>query len=243
MSTAGIYNAHQSIMHGTEPYLHNQMKSQQVPHYFGGSQIPINLHHHMIKGNGMPHFENMEALEADRLQRAEKYSQELARDKIARDKMAADSLARGTIGKQKMDATIAGWRKVNPWTNRPAPTAPTTPAPQIAGNGIMGGKFGYSYEAGRKVWNEDKRRAAQDSRDASNRLKQEQEIAAMNNQPPPNPAYAYTGTGFFGDFMGGFSQGLDMMLGGRINDPQTYRKHTIGLSKSIGSNTYRTSKV
>jgi hypothetical protein len=74
-----------------------------------------------------------------------------------------------------MDATIAGWRKVGPWTGRPRP--------------------------------------------------------------------APTGTGFFDDFVGGFSQGLDMMLGGRINDPQTYRKHTTGLSKSIGSNTYRTSKV
>jgi hypothetical protein len=186
MSTAGIYNARPAIIHGTEPYLNNQMKSHQVPHYFGGSQIPINLHHHMIKGNGMPHFETMEELEADSRQKREKYFQGVAQDKIAQDKMNADSLARGTIGKQKMDATIAGWRKVNPWTGRPRPT-PTTPtaptAPQIAG------------------------------------------------------------TGFFGDFMGGFSQGLDMMLGGGINDPQTYRKHTTGLSKAIGSNTYRTSKV
>ena len=55
MSTAGIYNAWPSVIHGTKPYLHNQMKSHQTPHYFGGSQVLINLHpepqHHM-SGNG-----------------------------------------------------------------------------------------------------------------------------------------------------------------------------------------------
>jgi hypothetical protein len=42
MSTAGIYNYHPKVEHpNSELY---QMESQQPSFYFGGSQIPINLH-------------------------------------------------------------------------------------------------------------------------------------------------------------------------------------------------------
>lgn len=42
MSTSGIYNYHPKVEHPhSELY---QMNSQQAPFFFGGSQVPINLH-------------------------------------------------------------------------------------------------------------------------------------------------------------------------------------------------------
>jgi hypothetical protein len=42
MSTAGIYNYHPKVEHPNSDLY--QMESQQPSFYFGGSQIPINLH-------------------------------------------------------------------------------------------------------------------------------------------------------------------------------------------------------
>lgn len=39
---AGIYNYHPNIAH-PGAFLHNQMASHQMPYFFGGSQVPLEL--------------------------------------------------------------------------------------------------------------------------------------------------------------------------------------------------------
>ena len=173
MSTAGIYNAWPAIIHGTEDYLKNQMKSHQPPHYFGGSQVPVNLHSHHISGNGIM-------------------------STIAKD-----------VGKQLIRKHILGEGFFSNATDDEYKSPPSKYHTNYETRGSMiepktGGRY-TSYEAG-----------------------QGQGIGRIRPM----------GTGMMeegGSFMGALGMG--------INDPHTYRKHSTGLCKSIGSNTYRTTKV
>ena len=155
MSTAGIYNAWPSIIHGTEHYLHNQMKSHQAPFYFGGSQIPINLHpepqHHM-SGNGFNLYSGTIPGSGNRRSGIPLEAQNVYNNNFNAVKKSMSNYSSSS--------------PIHPIT------APITPYPQPQGSGLR-----------------------------------------------------------------------EFFLGGSINDPHTYRKHSTALKKSIGSNTYRLAKV
>ena len=199
MSTAGIYNAWPSIIHGTEPYLHNQMKSNQPIHYFGGSQVPINLHpepHHHMNGHG---FSQMST---------RNFNSSPTTGNIA------PMRGRGLTAKEESDYNNAMYQKSADVYRIPREQKRMDDERRIRSN------------APEPVV----QRPGMFSSSLMNKL-----------HPPPTtaPSAPYPqpiGTGFFDDFMSGF-------LGGSINDPHTYRKHTTALKKSIGSNTYRLAKV
>ena len=210
MSTAGIYNAWPSIIHGTEHYLHNQMKSHQAPFYFGGSQIPINLHpepqqnqhHHMNGSQGSMNGHGFSQMST------RNFNSSPTTGNIA------PMRGRGLTAKEESDY-----------------------------NNAMYQKSADAYRIPREQKRmDDERRIRSNAPEPVVQRPGMFSSSLMNKlHPPPTtaPSAPYPqpiGTGFFDDFMSG-------LLGGSINDPHTYRKHTTALKKSIGSNTYRLAKV
>jgi len=259
MSTAGIYNAWPTIIHGTEDYLKNQMKSQQAPHYFGGSQVPINLHTHHISGSG---FMSMVAKDVGK---------QLIRKHI---------LGEGFFSNATDDEYKSPPSKYHTnYETRGSMIEPKTGGRYTSYEAGQGRGIGYgvdddplveykSHVAEWHIQNDRKNRAkermragdaeraqrAKAERDAENKnirfssfLKNTMPTTAPTAPAPPSappvdrPALGRIrpmGTGMMeegGSFMGALGMG--------INDPHTYRKHSTGLCKSIGSNTYRTTKV
>lgn len=51
MSTAGIYNFHPKVEHPNSVFPQMESGEYQPPFYFGGSQVPVNLH--VAHGSGM----------------------------------------------------------------------------------------------------------------------------------------------------------------------------------------------
>jgi hypothetical protein len=264
MSTAGIYNAWPAIIHGTEDYLKNQMKSQQPPHYFGGSQVPINLHSHHIKGNGLLSMV------------AKDVGKQLIRKHILGEGFfsnATDDEYKSPPSKYHTNYETRG-SMIEPKTG-----GRYTSYEAGQGRGLSEHVRGLDdvsrteAEANIAEWhiqNDRKNRAKERMRagdaERAQRAKNEERAndkfgsfsSMLKNRLPPastaptapappsappvdRPALGRIrpmGTGMMeeaGSFMGALGMG--------INDPHTYRKHSTGLCKSIGSNTYRTTKV
>jgi hypothetical protein len=269
MSTAGIYNAWPAVIHGTKPYLHNQMKSQQAPFYFGGSQVPINLQpephakqHSHINGNGLLSM-------------------------VAKD-----------VGKQLIRKHVLGEGIFNMATDDEYKSPPSRHHTNYETRGSMleaktGGRYN-SYDAGQgrglsehvrglddvsrteaeaniaewNIQNDRKKRAQERVREQNEKMEQEQKervrandkfgsfSSMLKNRLPP----ASTAPTAPAPIQAPSTQRLSLIrpsgsgmmeeagsfmgaLGMGINDPHTYRKHSTALRKSIGSNTYRLAKV
>ena len=222
MSTAGIYNAWPCVIHGTKPYLHNQMKSHQPIHYFGGSQVLINLHpdphgsegsmkdHHHMSGNGFMVSGSGIPGAYDR------------RSVIPRE---AQNVYNNDFNAVKRSMS-------NHTSNIPIPVFnENAPDKQAEMDRIHPPS---KYDLARRI--------TPAQQEMLKRLDEQPRVyhetkgfEGVGDLKPPTtaPSAPYPqGTGI-----------REFFLGGSINDPHTYRKHSTGLRKSIGSNTYRLAKV
>jgi hypothetical protein len=211
MSTAGIYNAHPTIINGTEQYLHNQMKSHQAPFYFGGSQVLINLHpephHHMsgngfmVSGSGIPGAYNRRSVVPREAQNV--YNNDF--NAVKRSMANHTSNIPIPVFNENAPDKQAEMDRIHPPSKYDLARR-ITPAQQ---------EMLKRLDEQPRVYHETKG------------------FEGVGDLKPPTtaPSAPYPqpqGTG---------------TMNGSINDPHTYRKHTTGLKKSIGSNTYRLAKV
>jgi hypothetical protein len=257
MSTAGIYNAWPAIIHGTEDYLKNQMKSQQLPHYFGGSQVPINLHSQHISGNGI-----LGTIAKD-------VGKQLIRKHVLGEgffNMATDDEYKSPPSKYHTNYETRGSMieaKSGGRYNSYDAGQGRGLSEHVRGLDDVSRTEAEANIAEWNIQNDRKNRAREREREMNAKLEQEKKgtpspgrfSSFLKNRIPPSstaptapaPIQAPntqrlsllrpSGSGMMeeaGSFMGALGMG--------INDPHTYRKHSTGLCKSIGSNTYRTTK-
>lgn len=271
MSSAGIYNAWPSIIHGTEDYLKNQMKSQQPPHYFGGSQIPINLHSHHISGNGI-----LSTIAKD-------VGKQLIRKHVLGEgffNMATDDEYKSPPSRHHTNYETRGSMieaKSGGRYNSYDAGQGRGLSEHVRGLDDVSRTEAEANIAEWNIQNDRKKRASERVREQNEKMEREQRervrandkfgsFSSMlkNRLPPastaptaPAPIQAPntqrlsllrpSGSGMMeeaGSFMGALGMGIDKsIVHATINDPHTYRKHSTGLRKSIGSNTYRLAKV